>query len=283
MGFHLRQSMLINRILFNSEAWHGLNSSHVEQLQLIDNQLLRKICKAHAKTSIAFLHLETATIPIRFIIASRRLNYLQNILKRDEKEVLLKVYRAQKENPLPGDFVKLVENDFEVINEKYDEVFLKSMSKKKYKKYIKAKVREAAFKYLMAEKEKRSKVRPIKYKKFKMQSYITSNLFSNFEVEFLNKIRSRNLDVKSNFKTKYTYHNVTDLKCPIKNCFEVDDQMHILNCKEVLECLNSNSVKNSVYEDIFSKDILKQKQITKTFIKLIEIRNSLLKEQDKNN
>ena len=43
MGMHLRQSMLINGIMFNSEAWHCLTNNQVEQLQLIDNQLLRKI------------------------------------------------------------------------------------------------------------------------------------------------------------------------------------------------------------------------------------------------
>ena len=68
--------------------------------------MLRTIFKSHSKTSSAFLHLETGTIPIKYILASRRLNYLYNIIKRKENEVLLRVYNAQKEKALKGDFVK---------------------------------------------------------------------------------------------------------------------------------------------------------------------------------
>ena len=142
---------------------------------------------SHSKTSTAFLHLETATIPIKYIIASRRLNYLHNILKRKNNEVLKKVYMAQKQNPLEGDFVKLVENDFNLINENFDENLIRSMSKSKMKKFIKLKIKEAAFKYLTDEKNKKSKVKHIIYKKFKLQKYFSSNSFSNHEVEILSK------------------------------------------------------------------------------------------------
>ena len=121
MGLHLRQAMLINGILYNSEAWHCLTKSHVEMLEMVDSSFLRSLFNSHSKTSTVFLHLETATWPIRFVIASRRLNYLHNILKRKSNEVILRVYNAQKENPLNGDFVKLVEDGFILLNETYDE------------------------------------------------------------------------------------------------------------------------------------------------------------------
>ena len=79
MGLHLRQAMLINGILYTSEAWHCLNNSHIEMLEAVDKHFMCQLFKSHSKTSSAFLHLETATIPIRFIIASRRLNFLHNI------------------------------------------------------------------------------------------------------------------------------------------------------------------------------------------------------------
>lgn len=80
MGLHLRQAMIINGMLFNSEAWHSLNKSHIEMLEKVDNMFLRQIFKSHSKTSISFLHLETGTLSIKFIISSRRLNYLHNII-----------------------------------------------------------------------------------------------------------------------------------------------------------------------------------------------------------
>ena len=125
--------MLINGMLFNSEAWHALTKTHIKQLELVDNQLLRKIFNAHPKTSTAFLHLETGTMPIEFIIASRRLNYLHNILARDKNELVARVFNVQCENPSKGDFIELIQNDFKLINEKFDKQLITSMSKNQFK------------------------------------------------------------------------------------------------------------------------------------------------------
>ena len=260
MGLHLRQAMLINGMLYNSEAWHNLNSEHIKMLQEVDNHLLRSMFNSHSKTSTAFLHLETATIPIKYIIASRRLNYLHNILKRKDDEVLKKVYLEQKQNPLEGDFARLVENDFKLINEKFDENFIKSISKSKMKKFVKLKIKEAAFKYLIEEKNSKSKVKHIIYKKFKLQKYFSSNSFSNYEVEILSKLRSRNINVKANFKTKFTQNNILNLQCSVPNCVETEDQQHLLKCKPIVEKLNKKYDLNKIsYNDIFS-NFKKQKK-----------------------
>ena len=111
MGLHLRQAILINGILYNSEAWHCLTKTHIEQLELIDNQFLRRLFNAHSKTSTAFLHLETGTMPIKFIISSRRLNFLHKIPYRPKNDLISRVFTAQCESPLEGDFIKLVEED----------------------------------------------------------------------------------------------------------------------------------------------------------------------------
>ena len=91
MGVHLRQAMLINGMIFNSEAWHCLTETHIKHLQLIDNQLLRSIFNAQSKISIAFLYLELGILPIKFIIASRRLNFLHEILTRNDTELLYRL------------------------------------------------------------------------------------------------------------------------------------------------------------------------------------------------
>ena len=46
IAMKLREVMVMNGILYNSEAWHGVNQSHVKTLQAIDNNLLRKFLKA---------------------------------------------------------------------------------------------------------------------------------------------------------------------------------------------------------------------------------------------
>ena len=86
VALKLREAMLLNGILYNSEAWHGLTSAQIKKLESVDEVLLRGILNAHIKTPKEFLHLETGTIPLKWIIAQRRLNYLKHILSRDSDE-----------------------------------------------------------------------------------------------------------------------------------------------------------------------------------------------------
>jgi hypothetical protein len=71
IGLMLREAMLINGILFNSEAWHGVTKKDIKQLERIDETLLRGIVKAHSKTPTEFLYLEMGVLPLRWVIAQR--------------------------------------------------------------------------------------------------------------------------------------------------------------------------------------------------------------------
>ena len=95
IGLHLRQAMLVNGMLYNSEAWHALANEEIKMLEKVDEHLLRMLVKAHSKTPLEFLYLEAGAIPIRFFISGRRLLYLQTILQRPENELTKRVYLAQ--------------------------------------------------------------------------------------------------------------------------------------------------------------------------------------------
>ena len=105
-----------------------------------------------------------------------------------------------------------------------------------------------------------------------------SNLFSNYEVEILSKLRSRNIDVKSHFKTKFTFNNIEELECSL-GCPENEDQQHIHKCKPLIDISKDNS-SNITYNDIFST-VKKQKLATTRFINLLDIRSQLLENQTK--
>ena len=155
------------------------------------------------------------------------------------------------------------------------------MSKSKFKKLIKSRVRSAAFANLLEDKDTKSKVKNIKYKNFNLQKYITSKLFSNYEVELLNKLRSRNLNIKSNFKKGNEQDNILNLQCSIKNCFEIEDQEHILYCKPVINSINKQQreqIEKIDYEYIFSST-KKQLEAIKVFILLLDKRDEMLKVQ----
>ena len=127
-------------------------------------------------------------------------------------------------------------------------------------------------KYLVSEKNEQSKIKSIEYKKLELQKYLKSSLFSNTEVEVLSKLRSRNLDLKSNFKNKYTFNGIANLQCSIAGCSEIEDQPHLMKCTKILNELDTNYVLyNLSYDDIFSDDERKQKRVT---IILITYRNT---------
>ena len=115
--------MLLNGILFNSEAWHAVEKVDIKNLEKVDEMLLRSLLGSHPKTPLEFLYLETGSLPLEFIISIRRMIYLKTLLMRNEEELTKRILEEQQKNPTPGDFVELVENDFMKIGKKYDDNF----------------------------------------------------------------------------------------------------------------------------------------------------------------
>ena len=273
IGLNLRQAMLINGILYNSEAWHDINERDIKRLEEVDEHLLRTLVHGHAKTPLEFLYLETGSIPIRYIIACRRMCFLQTILKRKDNELTKRVFKAQSENPLKGDFYNLVKEDFKNIDEDFDESSIINTSTKAYKSKIKRKTRIAAFAFLQTRQNTHSKIRDISYNALETQKYITSPMFSDSEVSLLFALRSKCVKVcKANFRSHFKYTH--DMFCKFCNESKSDDQPHMLECKELNKhVLSDELAKHKVrYSDIF-EDTEKQKEITSLFSKLLQIRN----------
>ena len=121
--------MLINGILFNTEAWHGVKKSDIEAFEKIDESLLRGLVKGHSKGPLVALYGDLGQIPIRFIWASRSILYLQTLLKRDSEELTNKVFKAQEKNPLKGDFSEIIDGFKEDLELTLTNEEIKSLSK----------------------------------------------------------------------------------------------------------------------------------------------------------
>ena len=79
-----RNSLFINSILTNSETWYNLTKTEVDQLEQIDEYLLRSILETGRSTPKMMLYLEMGCMPIRFILMKRRIIYLHYILHQDK-------------------------------------------------------------------------------------------------------------------------------------------------------------------------------------------------------
>ena len=189
VAMKLREVMLLNGILYNSEAWHGMTKEDVKTLETIDESLKRALLKAHAKTAREFLYLEVGATPIKWIISQRRVNCLKHIIQKEDDELVKKVYMAQRDNPTSGDFVKLVEKDMEDLNVTYEQVA--SMDKIKLKKMLKLNATNAAFKELKEKLKKHKKVKHMKYEHFEIQSYLQSKILHPEEARVVTALRSQ--------------------------------------------------------------------------------------------
>ena len=69
-------------------------------LEKVDEQLLRKILSAHPKTPTELLYLELGAIPVRFILMSRRINYLWYLIHDKEGSLLKTFLKLNVTNPL---------------------------------------------------------------------------------------------------------------------------------------------------------------------------------------
>ena len=224
--------MFVNGVLFNSEVWQGLNTADITMLDTVDHKVMNVICAGHAKTASEFYYLETGTIPLKYLIASRRILYLKNILSRSDEELIKRVYTAQRDNPTQGDFVELVRKDLEDIDELFDEEAICSQDNSLFKKCLKKKIKQVAFRDLKEIQSSHSKVKNITYDNFIIQPYITSSIFTNEMTEILFNMRScMTKTFKSNFSSFYKENMKCSLKCSDPNA--LDSQSHLLQCSLV--------------------------------------------------
>jgi hypothetical protein len=94
----LRESLLLNSILLNSESWYNLTTADIKELEHIDNVLHRRILETPVSTPISILHLiliQYTSLTIKYLIKSCHLLYLQYILKQDKDSLMYKVFEAQ--------------------------------------------------------------------------------------------------------------------------------------------------------------------------------------------
>ena len=101
------------------------------------------------------------------------------------------------------------------------------------------------------------------------EKYLEDPRFSKSDVELLFALRSRMIDVKSNFSNKYG----DDLACRTCNVnVVIESQEHILKCDGLEDKLEKGKVE---YTDIF-KSVDKQLEIVRVYKKQLRKREILL-------
>ena len=258
----LRDSLFINSILLNSEVWYSMSKSNIEELEKVDNILLKKVLEVPSSTPTAMIHLELGTIPIRFIIKTRRLMFLQYLLQENENSLLYKFLSAQIDDPKEGDWWLYIIQDIKDLNLQFTLHEIKLMTKKSFKAKVKLAAKQKALKWLNDQKEGLNKVKEVAHDKLELQPYFNSSMLSTKQIKFLFTLRSRMLFVRGNFR-----HMYKDEFCPLcskpgqGNQRFRDSQQHLLKCS-LLNSSSSVCELDMKYEDIFLTDRSKQEKMT---------------------
>ena len=111
------------------------------------------------------------------------------------------------------------------------------------------------------------------YNKYQLQEYLVSPIFDNESRNLLFRLRTRTVSgIRKDFKGLYP-----DTTCPL-GCGDTDNLQNILTCKTLISHHKSSQVSRSniCYEDIFSEDPRKQKQVTELYRQLLQIRNEIM-------
>ena len=204
------------------------------------------------------MYLELGWLPVRFIVQSRRQNFLKYKLNQSESTLVKQVFNEQKKNPKKGDWIKNVESDLKKLKITLSYEDISSMTKASFKKLVKETTEKCALKYLKVHIKLNGK--EIKYNEIKMKNYLTSiSILTLQEKKEVFKIRTRMTEVKCNFRKKYD-----NLNCDIfekYDQYKEETQEHVYNCtesnenKEIFELILNDTHETKTLKEI-KKNIL---------------------------
>jgi hypothetical protein len=268
VGLTLRETWFINALCVNMEAWHNVLSKDIEVYTNLDHYLMRQILGAHSKVPIELLYLETSAIPMEYVIASRRINYLRHIASRSNSELVKRVYNAQRQNPEKGDWCVRVEKDMAMVGLKMSEAEMSVIPKNTFKGIVKKHVKSSAFKALLEVQTTHKKVRTIKYSEFQIQKYLLNDSFTTEQASTMFNIRANTVN---GFKACFpsVYRNNPECKL---GCTEEDTLDHVFKCKAIDSKSEATLVRK---ESIFGNEKEQNKAVT-IFMKRHATRTAML-------
>ena len=264
----LRETMFLSVMLLNADTWTNLTQQDIDDLEQMDKSLLKKILQTSSSTPNCAVFLELGVEPVRFLIKGKRLMFLHHILTRNENELILQVYQAQKNQPVEKDFSETVKKDLIDLNiNYYTDEDIKNMTKANWKEIVKASVKTAAVAYLLEEIKGKSKMEQLNYNSLQLQDYLKSTEMSKSRKLLAFKLRCRMTEMSNNYGQK--------IKCRICDRGS-DDQPHLSQCVILkLRCpeLLSTQVE---YSDLFKSEVRKINNLTTLYEKLLRERELIL-------
>merc|ERR1712106_1206423 len=107
----LRNSLLLNGILYSVEAIVKLEPNHVKTLKYCDNYFWQQIYNTPQSAAKEGYHIESCTTPIRFIILGRKFMFLWTLLNKSDEELAKRVLLARSLIKTDNSWVEIIKQD----------------------------------------------------------------------------------------------------------------------------------------------------------------------------
>ena len=242
----MREAMLVNGMLGNSESWINITKQDIEDLDKPDTILKRKILSLSGNPSKCFMFLELGILPVKYVIMKKRMQFLHYILNENIDSMIVQVYNALKEDHKKGDFVQLTNLDRKDLDIELTDEDIQTIPKVTWKKYIKEKVNTLALEELNYQNSGKEKTKNIVFSQIKMSKYLEKN--ENTELsKLIFSVRSGTLDVK-----EWLPWNYADNICiACKKCEETMNHLMVCDSYKNEACVDWKNVFDDKLDDIF--------------------------------
>ena len=274
----MRDSMLVSKLLSNSEIWYNITKDQYKKLERIDESFLRKIFNVAISVPKESLFIESACLPLKYLIKIRRLMFLWHILHLDQKELLFKFYLAQSMVCHKDDWVEQVRKDRVDLDLQLSDKEISSMSKEKFRELVKMKTKIIAIKYLNEQKTKHSKSSHLNLSNLTPAEYLKSKNLSKEEVQTLFKLRFRMINVKQNFKSSHK----ENIWC--RTCYLFpESQQHLTICSAIKSRMKHLINFSELDHQMIFQNVERQEKFTKNYLLILKAREEMIAENESSN
>ena len=222
----LHTSLLINGILYSTEALFKLNNQHIDKLMACERDLLCKVWDCPRTVPTEALYIEGNITPLKFILIGRRLMFYWTILNKPKHELVRQVFDAMSEFPRnKEDWLSLVKQDLRYLEIDFSDSYIQLMTKCEFQKLVKTKIKDRKREYLKGLQDKHSKTKRLTVEN-SSQAYLSTKLLSTSQKQFLFLLRCKMTKNKSHFKNQFP-----NLICRL--CLDVNSEeslIHFCDC-----------------------------------------------------
>ena len=231
-------------LLYNTEAWIGINEKEEKELQKHHYEILRKCFEQKHGTSYYGIIAETGIWPYKYVVIYKRLMLLHNIIHSDERRIIRQLILNQKELE-EETWYSGVKMWMKTLNIPEDPKKICDLKKSAWKKLVKGGLQKIIEKEVMEKVKGMTKTRFLT--KFGRHDYLkTCNMATSKEIM---KIRLNMVEIGENFRGKYA----GTLRNGISWCLACGDEAetteHVIQCKKYRELTKHKVV---VYENCFN-------------------------------